>query len=111
MLNEGMIANSAAALVKSEMVKQIRELGPCSPDEFERAVFKALTGRNREEVDWDLDDNQAGFYTWLKSFDQLIDELVEDGFMRVKETRILMPTEADPQIEFSHLAYPKARTS
>jgi len=111
MLNEGMITNDAAALVKSEMVNQIRRLGPCSPDELERAVFEAITGHSRESVDWDLEDNQAGFYTWLKSFDQLISELVEDGYMRIKETRLLVPTEADPQVEYSHLAYPSQRKS
>ena len=53
MLNEGLIVNDTAALVRSEIVNQIRRLGPTTPDELERAVFKALTGHDREEVDWD----------------------------------------------------------
>ena len=77
MLNEGIIVNDTTALVKSEMVKQIRRLGDTTPDELERAVFKALSGHDREEVNWDLADNQAGYFTWLKSFDQLIEELME----------------------------------
>ena len=91
------------------MVKQIRRLGPTTPDQFERAVFKALTGHDREEVDWDQEDNQAGYYTWVKSFDQLINELVEDGYILVEERRVLKPSEADPQVDYSHLVYPKQR--
>jgi hypothetical protein len=108
MLNEGFIVNDTASLVKSEMVKQIRQLGPTTPDEFERSVFKALTGHDREDVDWEIKDNQAGYYTWLKSFDQLVNELVEDGYIVVEENPDrLVPTEADPDIDYSHLAYPK----
>ena len=104
MLNEGIIVNDTTALVKSEMVKQIRRLGDTTPDELERAVFKALSGHDREEVNWDLADNQAGYFTWLKSFDQLIEELVEDGYILVKEPNRLVRTEADPTVEYSHLA-------
>lgn len=111
MLNEGIIVNDAASLVKSEMVRQIRRLGPATPDDLERAVFKALTGHDREEVDWDLEDNQAGYYTWLKSFDDLITELVEDDYIRVDEPGKLVPTAAEPQAEFSHLVYPSRPTS
>jgi hypothetical protein len=106
MLNEGIIVNDAAALVKSEMVRQIRRLGPATPDDLERAVFKALTGHDREEVDWDLEDNQAGYYTWLKSFDDLITELIEDGYVRIEEPGRLVPTEAESNGEYSHLVYP-----
>ena len=109
MLNEGIIVNNTTALVKSEMVRQIRRLGPTTSDEFERAVFQALTGHDRDEVDWENEDNQAGYYTWLKSFDQLIGELVEDGYIRIVETRQLVPTEAEPQTEYSHLIYPPSR--
>ena len=84
MLNEGLIVNDTTALVKSEMVNQIRRLGPTTPDELERAVFRSITGHEREEVDWDIKDNQAGYYSWVKSFDQLISELVEDGYIRVE---------------------------
>jgi hypothetical protein len=113
MLNEGLIVNNSAALIKSEMVKQIRRLGPTTPDELERAVFKALTGREREDVDWDIEDNQAGYYSWLRSFDQLLGELVEDDYLVVEELdgdkRRIVPTEALPDFQYSHLAYPPAR--
>ena len=106
MLNEGIIVNDTAALVKSEMVRQIRRLGPATPDDLERAVFKALTGHDREDVDWDIEDNQAGYYTWLRSFDDLISELVEDGYLTIEKPGRLVPTEPETHSEYSHLVYP-----
>lgn len=108
MLNEGLILNDTSALVKSEIVNQIRRLGGTTPDALERAVFKALVGHDRDEVDWDVDDNQAGYYTWLKSFDRLIHELIEDGYIRAEEPNTLVPTEPEPVSDYSHLVYPPA---
>ena len=108
MLNEGLIVNDTTALVKSEIVSQIRRLGRSTPDELERAVFDALVGRSREEVDWDIEDNQAGYYTWVKSFDGLIQELIADGYMVADESAAIVPTEAEPVSEYSHLVYPPA---
>ena len=107
MLNEGLIVNDTTALVKSEIVNQIRRLGPTTPEDLERAVFRALTGHDRDEIDWDVEDNKAGYYTWMKSFDQLVGELVEDGYIRVEEDQGLVPTDALPHVEYSHLVYPK----
>jgi hypothetical protein len=112
MLNEGVVSNDAAVLVKSEIINQIRRLGPTSPDELERVVFESLTGHKREEVDWDIEDNQAGYYTWLKSFDQLIEELVQDGYILVETVgegpeRTLTPAENLPPIDYSQLVHPK----
>jgi hypothetical protein len=96
------------------MVKQIGHLGPTAPDELERAVFKSLTGHDRDEVDWDVEDNQAGYHMWLKSFDRLVGELVEDGYIVVEELndgqRRLVPTETLPNFQYSHLVYPPARS-
>ena len=108
MLNEGVIANDTTALVKTSIVNQIRHLGPTTPDELERAVFKDLTGHAREEVDWDVTDNQAGYYTWIKSLDRLIAELIDDGYILAEEPGKLVPTEAVPNDEYSHLVYPKS---
>ena len=113
MLNEGIVVNDAAVLVKSEIINQIRRLGPTSPDELERVVFESLTGHKREEGDWEIEDNQAGYYTWLKSFDQLIEELVQDGYILVERQgnepeRVLAPTENAPAIDCSQLVYPNA---
>ena len=110
MLNEGIIVNDSASLVKSEIVDQIRRLGRATPDQLERAVFAALTGHDREDVDWEIEDNQAGYYTWLKSFDQIIGELIEDGYMISEEPSTLLATEAEPQTHYSHLVYPSRRS-
>jgi hypothetical protein len=112
MLNEGLIVNDTAALVKSEMVNQIRRMGPTTPKDLERTVFEALTGHRHDEVDWDDEGNKAGYFTWLKSFDKLLDELVEDGYIRVEEEdekRQIVPTEADPPVDYSHLVYPNQK--
>ncbi|MFH1754718.1 MAG: hypothetical protein ABIA59_03345 [Candidatus Latescibacterota bacterium] len=85
MINEGLIGGGTAARIKSLMIQQIKQIGPTTPDNWERRVFRALTGSAREDVDWSFKDNQAGYYTWLRSFDQLIEELVEDGFVTVEE--------------------------
>jgi hypothetical protein len=114
MLNEGIITNSSATLIKSEMIRQLHELGPTTPDLWECSVFKALTGHDREEVDWSMKDNHAGYYTWIRSFDQLIEELIEDGYVRVEEheegrERTLVPVETDDPVDYSGLVYPGAK--
>jgi hypothetical protein len=111
MLNEGIIVNDTKTLVKSAIVDQIRRLGRATPDELERAVFRALTGHEREEVDWEHEDNQAGYYTWLKSFDQLVAELIEDGYITTEEPSALAATQSEPQSQYSYLVYPNSRSS
>ena len=111
MLNEGLILNDTKSLVKSEIVKQSRCLGPTTPDQLEAAVFTALVGHSRDEIDWDVEDNEAGYYTWVKSFDQLIQELIEDGYMLSEESGTLVPTEEEPLSEYSHLVYPPRPSS
>ncbi len=106
MLNEGIIVNDAKSLVKTAIVKQIRRLHRATPEELEQAVFMALVGHPKEEVDWDVEDNQAGYYSWLMSYDQLISELIEDGYMIKEAPAMLVATEADPDMEYSHLVYP-----
>lgn len=112
MLNEGIITSDARTLIKSEMVRQLRTLGATTPDEWERAVFRAVTGHDREEVDWRIEDNQAGYYSWIKSFDSLIGELIEDGYVRSEQAaesneRTLIPVPLDDPIDYSQLVYPK----
>ena len=67
MLNEGLILNDSSALLKSEIIIQIRRLGPTSPHELEAAVFKALVGQDKCEVDWDntLAWGSGGYYARL----------------------------------------------
>ncbi len=28
---------------------------------------KALVGHDRDEVDWEIEGNQAGYYTWMRN--------------------------------------------
>ena len=50
MLNEGLIVNDTTALVKSEIVNQIRRLGPTTPDELERHYADIYGDRYREAL-------------------------------------------------------------
>ena len=70
-LNEGIVTSDTKIKMKSEMLRQLAVLEQATPDEWERAVFESLTGQKREDVDWDVEDNHAGYYTWIRSFDQL----------------------------------------
>jgi len=111
MLNEGIIVNDSKTLIKSAMIRELHRLGATDPDSWERAVFKALTGSTREDVNWEKPDNQAGYYVWIKEFDALIEELAEDGYVLIEhepETgkKRLLPTDNDPDIEISQLVYP-----
>ena len=110
MLNEGIVVNDSKVKVKSEIIRQIRETGSTTPDLLEQAVFKALTGGAREDVDWGIEDNQAGYFLWLKSFDGLIGELVDDGHILVEEESAggpgrLVPAETDSGVGVSQVGY------
>ena len=72
-------------------------------------MFTAITGHSREDVDWQIEDNQAGYYTWLKRFDQLIGELIEDGYMISEGSAELVATEAESPTQYSYLVYPGSR--
>jgi hypothetical protein len=109
-LNEGIIMSDSKILMKSEMLRQLALLKETTPDEWERKVFESLTGHKREDVDWDFEDNQAGYYTWVLSFDQLISELEEDGYVRVADAggnrKVLIAAESDPADGYSQFVYP-----
>jgi hypothetical protein len=108
-LNEGIVGSDTRIAMKSEMLKQLNRLNETTPDEWERAVFESLTGYRREDVDWNVPDNQAGYYTWIRSFDELISELEEDGYVMAVDLKgnrkVLKKTEWDPSIEYSRLIY------
>jgi len=110
MLNEGIIFDDTKTLMKSEMLRQLWQLRETTPDSWEQAVFKARTGHTRAQVDWSIEDNQAGYYTWIKAFDQLIRELVEDGYVREKDMddgrKVLVATEVEPPLDISRSGYP-----
>jgi hypothetical protein len=101
MLNEGILINDAKTRIKSEILKQLWTAPYLTPDNLERSVFYGLTGGTREDVDWEVEDNQAGYYAWLKSFDGLVGELVQEGFIRIEtgNGRHLLVA-AQPGVEF-----------
>jgi hypothetical protein len=109
-LNEGIIMNDSKVLMKSEMIRQLALLKETTPDEWERKVFESLTGHKREDVEWDFEDNQAGYYAWILSFDHLISELEEDGYVQVADAggnrKVLLVTENDPPDDYSQFVYP-----
>jgi len=114
MLNEGIVVNDDKTLVKSEIIRQLARLGRTTPDDLERAVFKALTGGTRSEIDWDIEDNKAGYFLWTKTFDGLITELDEDGYLRVEDSlegKYLVGTELGEGLEVSQLVYPSPPSS
>lgn len=104
MLNEGMTTGDLSTDVKSVMIREIRALGRTDSDKWERAVFEALTGQSRDEVDWDIEDNKAGYFTWIKTFDGLVRELVDDGYVKLEvenDKPVLVPVDRDPEIGYS----------
>ena len=109
-MNEGILAGDTRVQMKSEMLRQLAHLEETTPEAWERAVFESLTGFKREDVDWESKDNQAGYYTWIRSFDQLIGELEDDGYVRTikldGDRKLLRKTDWDPSVEFSELMYP-----
>jgi FMN phosphatase YigB (HAD superfamily) len=110
-VNEGIVMSDTKTLMKSEMLRRLALLKETTPDEWERSVFESLTGHKREDVDWDFEDNQAGYYAWIRSFDHLISELEEDGYVRVAEAdgnrKVLLVTESDQPDDYSQFVYPR----
>jgi hypothetical protein len=108
-INEGIIADDNKTHIKSVMLRQLAHLRETTPDMWERSVFEAMTGHRREDVDWDIADNQAGYYTWIRAFDQLISELEEDGYVQSDDKggnrKVLRKTEWDPSLVYSQLVY------
>jgi hypothetical protein len=108
-LNEGVVANDTKTAMKSEMLRQLDSLKETTPDQWERAVFEALTGFRREDVDWDVPGSQAAYYMWIRSFDQLISEIEDDGYVKAVDKganrKVMRKTEWDPTINFSQFVY------
>ena len=111
MLNEGIIKPDARQLMKTEMIQELHVLGGTTPLRWQHAVFKRCTGEDFTELDWDHEDNKAGAFLWTKSFDQLVEELVDEGFVCQAQDKksgeaILVPVDVDPDIDWSRFVYP-----
>ena len=89
MLNEGIIRPDIRQLMKTEMIRELHKLGGGTPSRWQEAVFKRCTGEDFSELDWDFEDNKAGAFLWTKSFDQLIQELVEPEIWEEGENSII----------------------
>jgi hypothetical protein len=112
MENEGIVGNSNTVAIKSEIVRQLARLEETTPENLERAVFYALTGHSKEEVDWTIEDNQAGEFLWVKAFDQLLSELSQDGYVRVEDRdgeSVLVAAEQETPSEYSQVG-PSSRS-
>ena len=111
MLNEGIVKPDVRQLMKTEMIRELHQLGSATPLRWQHAVFKRCTGEDFASLDWDHEDNKAGAFLWTKSFDQLIGELVEDGFVLEAQDEssgeaILVPVDVDPDIDWTRFVYP-----
>lgn len=115
MLNEGILISDTTTMMKTEMINQIRRLKSTTPDQWERSVFWAITGHDRDEINFEVDENVTAFRTWIRNFDRLVQELVEDKFVRSVSAddgsggMMLVPMETDPVLDYSHLVYPAAQ--
>ena len=100
-VNQGSITADARIIMKAEMLRQIWRLQTITADKWERAVFEALTAKKREDLDLDGQEDSHAYYRWISSFDILVGELVEDGYVREisqKSGRLFMSTESDPSL-------------
>ena len=111
MLNEVIVKPDTRQLMKTEMIRELHELGGATPLRWQHAVFRRCTGEDFTDLDWTYEDNKAGAFLWTKSFDQLIGELVEDGFVCEAQDEssgeaILVPVDVDPDIDWTRFVYP-----
>jgi hypothetical protein len=72
--------------LKSEMIRQLRLMGEATPAALEQTVFRALTGKGREDLDWSYAENVMSYGFWIATFTQLVAELIRDGSV-VQEER------------------------
>ena len=73
------VVEETSASLKAQMLRQLRLLGEATSDGWERAVFQTLTGGTREDVDWNCQENYAGYALWLRTFGGLVAELIVEG--------------------------------
>jgi hypothetical protein len=104
MINEGRIVEDRKARVRSVMVQEIRRLGPTTANEWQEKTYQALTGIAPENLD--LSDEETGkvYFTWVRTFDGLVDELIDDGYVTLQEREgewVLVPTAEEEATHFA----------
>ena len=93
------IFEETPASLRAQMLHELRLLGEATAPTWERAVFRALTGRQRDDLDWDHGENYLGYIAWLRAFAHSVAELVTEGAVVVEERdgeTILVPLPAGP---------------
>ena len=78
--------SDASSKFKTLIFGRLRELGSADGETLGRDVFRSLTGRGLEEVDWSEPANREGFKLWRFSFEMLVDELLHEGHVTVDGT-------------------------
>jgi len=68
MLNEGIVRPDIRQLMKTEMMRELHELGGATPQRWQEAVFKRITGEEFSELDWDFEEHHTGISTHPGSF-------------------------------------------
>ncbi|MGA9750422.1 MAG: hypothetical protein WBS54_01400 [Acidobacteriota bacterium] len=95
-------AEDSVSKFKTAIYSQLFKLGPTDPESWGRAVFRALTGADLEEVDWSQEQNRTGYRLWTQSFNLLVHELLQEGMVRVEgadaEGRLIMATATRPAV-------------
>jgi len=86
MLNEGILTEDPKTRIKSEMLRQIWKTGRTTPEQWERLVYSAMTGKTREDLALHDQETQVVYHRWVRSFDRLVGELVDDGYVSVEES-------------------------
>ena len=103
MINEGRIVEDRKARVRSVMVQEIQRLGPTTPNEWQHQTYHVLTGIDPDKLDLSDVETEKTYFTWVRTFDTLIDELIDDGYVTLREHNgewLLVPTEEEPITHF-----------
>lgn len=81
MPNEGSLTGSNKSRLKSAMMQQIERLKETDARTWEHTVFQAITGESVGDIDWEIEENVAGYRLWMGSFEQIARELEIDGYV------------------------------
>ena len=67
--------------LKTVMMKELDRLQHTDARTWEQATFQAVTGEPAQNVDWDIQENVAGYRLWMGTFEQIAKELEADGYV------------------------------
>lgn len=81
MLNEGPVTDTKRHRIKSAMMRELERLREADARTWERATFRAITGESVDDIDWNTQENVAGYRLWMGTFEQIAAELEADGYV------------------------------